>query len=96
MVTDSLPAVSEKRISKSDDEEMDKAQEHAVAKTGLVPAGVALRQGPVQQDSMDLDDQVGARNGALKRKSRNSVSKPVYAEDDSDDEEDAPLVWIPP
>jgi DNA topoisomerase-1 len=66
---------------------MDKAS----AKTKAAPAGVSIRNGPVIEDEMDVDT---ATNGASKRKSRGSTSKPVnYNDPRSDSEEDTvPLV----
>ena len=45
-------------------------------------AGLSERNGPVQQDEMDINGH--SRNGVHKRKSRPSI--PSYAESDSDDE----------
>lgn len=65
---------------------MDKAD----AKFKHVPGGVAVRNGPVLEDKMEVDEPV--TNGNAKRKARTSTSKaPKYV--DSESEEDAiPLV----
>jgi DNA topoisomerase-1 len=68
---------------------MDKAS--AKIKAAPAPAGVSIRNGPVIEDEMDVDT---ATNGASKRKSRGSTSKPVnYNDQGSDSDEDTvPLV----
>jgi len=53
------------------------------------PAGVSIRNGPVLESKMDIDEP--ATNG--KRKARSSISKPVY-KDEEDSEDDAPLVCL--
>lgn len=52
-------------------------------------AGLSVRNGPVEDDDMDVDAPVS--NGASKRKSRTSITKISYR-DDSDSDEGAPLV----
>jgi DNA topoisomerase-1 len=83
--------VSQAHISKAVDKAMDKAD----AKTDYVPSGVAVRNGPVVEDKMDVDEP--ATNGNAKRKARASISKPVKYTADSESDEDAiPLVRILP
>lgn len=66
---------------------MDKADESS----HYVPSGVAVRNGPVTEDKMDVDGP--STNGNAKRKSRTSISKAVKYTADSDSDEDAvPLV----
>jgi DNA topoisomerase-1 len=62
------------------------------ARSDYAPAGVSIRNGPVTEDSMDVDEPV--TNGNAKRKARNSTSKPVnYNMGGSDSsDEDVPLV----
>ncbi|TAQ89725.1 hypothetical protein B7494_g1956 [Chlorociboria aeruginascens] len=76
--------VSEAHISKEVDNSMDKAG----AKTKYDPAGVSVRNGPVLDDDMDLDEPV--TNGTSKRKARISTGKTVnYNVDGSDEDSDA-------
>jgi DNA topoisomerase-1 len=61
--------------------------------SGLAPPGVSIRNGPVLDDTMDVDESL--TNGNSKRKARNSTSKAVnYNTDGSegDSDEDVPLV----
>ncbi|KAF7549391.1 hypothetical protein G7Z17_g6418 [Cylindrodendrum hubeiense] len=51
-------------------------------------AGLSVRNGPVEDDDMDMDAPV--LNGANKRKSRTSITKISY-KDDSDSDDGAPL-----
>lgn len=74
-------------ISKADDRAMDAAD----SKAHMVPVGVSIRNGPVDQDKMDIDSPV---NGQTKRKSRTSVDQSVNYKDESSDDE-APLVGFP-
>ena len=61
------------------------------AKMKPAPAGVSIRNGPVTDDKMDIDEH--ATNGNSKRKARASISRPVkYNEDDESDEDAVPLV----
>ncbi|KAH7416978.1 hypothetical protein BKA64DRAFT_691482 [Cadophora sp. MPI-SDFR-AT-0126] len=73
--------LSQAHISKSEDKAMDQAGPSTSA-----PAGVSIRNGPVIEDKMDVDEP--ATNG--KRKSRSSISKPVY-KDEEDSDDDVPL-----
>lgn len=83
-----MDIVSEAHITKSEDEEMDKAQLRAAKKSDFVPPGVAIRHGAVAEDAEE-----SLQNGAGKRKSRGSNGKVVkYTEDGSDEDDDAPLV----
>ena len=67
---------------------MDKAG----AKSAYAPAGVSIRNGPVLEDKMDVDEP--STNGNAKRKARTSTSKLVnYNMETSEvDSDDAPLV----
>lgn len=55
---------------------------------GPSAAGISIRNGPVEGEAMDLD-QV---NGTAKRKSRSSVGNNVSYKDESDSDDDAPMV----
>ena len=82
---------SASRISKADDIAMEKT----LSKARPGPKGISIRNGPVNEDAMDLDSQP---NGASKRKSRSSLgqaAKAVNYKDDSDSEDAAPLVRLP-
>lgn len=61
----------------------------SVAKSGIAPPGVSIRNGPVLDDSVEVDEP--ATNGNAKRKARNSKSKAVKYKDESEDS-DVPLV----
>ncbi|KAL2064779.1 hypothetical protein VTL71DRAFT_3918 [Oculimacula yallundae] len=78
--------LSRAHISKSEDKAMDKAIPSTTA-----PAGVSVRNGPVVEDKMDVDGPT--TNGHSKRKSRASISKPVYNDgtENSSDEDSVPL-----
>ena len=67
---------------------MDKAG----AKSKYAPAGVSIRNGPVLDDKMDVDEPL--INGTAKRKGRASTGKTVnYNVDGTDSDEDGvPLV----
>lgn len=79
--------VSEAHISHAVDSAMDKA----VAKSKIAPPGVSIRNGPIVDDAMEVDEP--ATNGNSKRKARSSLSKVVKYKDDSEDSDDAvPLV----
>jgi hypothetical protein len=69
---------------------MDKAAQNSK----FAPAGVSVRNGPVIEDKMDMDE--STTNGNAKRKARSSVGKPViYNDEGSDDSDDsAPLVRL--
>lgn len=67
---------------------MDKAG----SKTKYAPEGVSVRNGPIQDDTMDMDEP--HTNGAAKRKARVSTGKAVnYNVDESGSgDDDVPLV----
>jgi DNA topoisomerase-1 len=72
---------------------MDKAG----GKSHYAPVGVSIRNGPVLDDKMDVDEPL--TNGAAKRKARTSAGKTVnYNVDGTDSDEDSvPLVCqLPP
>ena len=73
-------------ISKADDRAMDAAD----SKLHIAPVGVSIRNGPVDQDKMDIDSPV---NGQAKRKSRASIDQSVNYKDESSDDE--PMVGFP-
>jgi hypothetical protein len=95
------PPVSAVRISKSVDNEMDKAN----PSNGHVQPGISIRYGPMEDHDHHMPDMNGVdMNGSTsKRKSRGSLVKPSYADAESSDEDDQPLVrpslsirWIQP
>lgn len=86
-VADNHFPVSHAHISKEEDKAMDKATPSANA----APAGVSIRNGPVVEDKMDVDEP--ATNGTAKRKARASISKAVnYNDEEDSDESTVPLV----
>lgn len=50
--------------------------------------GISIRNGPIDDDSMDIDHP----NGTAKRKSRSSISNNVSYKDQSDSDDEIPLV----
>ena len=81
-------SVSSSKISRAEDKAMDRALPKK--STGL--AGLSVRNGPVED--MDVDTPV--TNGASKRKSRGSISKVNYRDNDSESDGGAPLVGDTP
>ncbi|KAJ4206297.1 DNA topoisomerase 1 [Fusarium falciforme] len=81
--------VSSSKISRAEDDAMDRSMPRDAAKL----VGLSVRNGPVQDDPMDVDGPV--TNGATKRKSRTSITKVNYKDNDSDSEDGAPLVRTP-
>jgi hypothetical protein len=75
-----FPTVSAATIPKSVDRAMDKA----TSKKDLAPAGISVRNGPVNGDMMGVDEVV--TNG--KRKSRGSAAHMSYKEQESDEEDE--------
>ncbi|KAH8676645.1 hypothetical protein BGZ60DRAFT_403016 [Tricladium varicosporioides] len=75
--------ISKAHISTATDRAMDKA----TATSADAPAGISIRNGPVVEDKMEVDEP--ATNGTTKRKSRGSTSKAVnynMASSESDDD----------
>ena len=86
-LTVSLPAhapVSSSTIPASLDKQMDKQ----IPSNGHVMPGVSIRNGPVTEDTA-MPDVNGA--ASAKRKARESMARPKYAESESSDD-DKPLV----
>jgi len=79
--------VSNARITKEEDLALDKSA--SKARPGA--PGISIRNGPVGDD-MDVDTPT---NGAVKRKSRSSISNTVSYKDESDSDDAAPLVRCP-
>lgn len=50
--------------------------------------GISIRNGPIGDDSMDIDQP----NGTAKRKSRSSIGNNVSYKDQSDSDDEIPLV----
>lgn len=80
--------VSEAHISK----DVDHAMDEAIPQHGYAPPGVSIRNGPILDDKMDVEE--STTNGFAKRKARNSTGKVVKYNDDESEEqdEDIPLV----
>lgn len=76
--------LSASKISPAADRKMDKLASRARP----APPGVSIRNGPVEDDVMDVDS---APNGAPKRKSRSSIGQVVSYKDDSESDDGAPL-----
>ncbi|KAF4337602.1 DNA topoisomerase I [Fusarium beomiforme] len=71
--------LSSSKISRAEDDAMDQP----VPKQAAQMAGLSVRNGPLE-DTMDIDEP--ATNGSTKRKSRNSITKVNYKDDDSSDD----------
>jgi DNA topoisomerase-1 len=84
-LTESLLIVSAAKISRAEDNAMAQPVPEEAAKM----AGLSVRNGPLEDTSMDIDEP--ATNGTTKRKSRNSITKVNYKDDESSDE-GAPMV----
>lgn len=65
--------------------------EDATEANGHVDPGISIRFGPVKSEDTEMDD-AGSDALAGKRKSRTSVDQKSYAEPESSEEEDQPLV----
>ncbi|KAF6841387.1 topoisomerase i [Colletotrichum plurivorum] len=74
---------SASRISKADDEAMDRT----ASKARPAPPGLSVRHGPVDDDAMDVD---GPSMNGSKRKSRSSLPKVNY-KDESESDDDVPM-----
>jgi DNA topoisomerase I len=70
---------------------VDKALDKSAPKRTSGMAGLSVRNGPVEDDGMDLDPP--STNGASKRKSRSSLPKVSY-KDESDSDDAQPLVSL--
>lgn len=82
--------MSTKTIPKSVDDAMDKA----IPSKDHVQPGISIRNGPMEDHDHHMPDVNGVEiNGSTsKRKSRGSLAKPSYAEAESSDEDNQPLV----
>ncbi|KAF7547226.1 hypothetical protein G7046_g9067 [Stylonectria norvegica] len=85
VLTENSSPVSSKKISHAEERAMDRAGPSK--NTAL--AGLSVRNGPVQDDDMDID--APHTNGLHKRKSRNSLPTINYKDNDSESDDDAPL-----
>ncbi|KAJ4268420.1 DNA topoisomerase 1 [Fusarium torreyae] len=77
--------LSSTKISHAEDDAMDQPVPENAAKS----AGLSVRNGPLLDDSMDVDKP--ATNGAAKRKSRTSITKVNYKDDAESSDDGAPL-----
>ena len=73
---------------------VDKAMDLGVPSSGVVLPAISIRNGPGQEIDTPMPDANGIEmNGALiKRKVRESLTRPSYADAESS-EDDMPLVW---
>lgn len=68
----------------------------ALPSNGVVQSGISIRNGPVEEvDAVMIDVNEAHTNGHAKRKVRESLNKPSYADADSSDD-DEPLVRAKP
>lgn len=65
-----------------------------VPSSGEIRPGVSIRNGPVQEIDTPMPDVNGVETngGPIKRKVRESLTRPSYADAESS-EDDKPLVW---
>lgn len=84
--------MSAKTVPKAIDEELDKS----IPSNNRVRPGISIRNGPLEDRDHQMPDANGVEmNGSTnKRKSRGGLGKPSYAQADSSDEDDQPLVGI--
>ncbi|KAK4659355.1 DNA topoisomerase 1 [Podospora pseudocomata] len=75
------------KISPATDRKMDKLASRARP----APPNVSIRNGPVEDNAMDIDT---TPNGGPKRKARSSVGQTVSYKDESDSDDGAPLLTI--
>jgi hypothetical protein len=69
------------------------AKASPIGTNGNVDPGVSIRFGPVQDKDVDMEDADADAHGVSKRKSRASIDKKkTYAEPESSDDDDQPLV----
>lgn len=59
-----------------------------------VMPGISIRNGPMQEDTAMPDANTPPTNGLAKRKARESAARPSYAEDQSSEDDDLPLVSL--
>ncbi|RBR18385.1 uncharacterized protein FIESC28_06158 [Fusarium coffeatum] len=76
--------LSASKISRAEDNAVDQP----VPKEAAKMAGLSVRNGPLEDTSMDIDEP--ATNGTSKRKSRNSITQVNYKDEESSDD-DAPM-----
>jgi hypothetical protein len=74
---------------------VDNAMDRAVPSNGDVLPGVSIRNGPVQEFDTPMPDANGVEmnGGPVKRKVRESLTRPSYADSESSEEDNKPLVW---
>ena len=68
----------------------------ALPSNGEVLPGISIRNGPVQDVDTPMPDAKGVETngGPAKRKVRESLTRPSYADAETSEEDDKPLVWI--
>lgn len=87
--------IATKHLSKDTiSDSVDKAMDRAMPSNGAVMPGISIRNGPMEEVDSPMPDANGVdKNGAgpVKRKGRESLTRPSYAESESS-EDDKPLV----
>ena len=76
-------------------ENVDKAMDRAVPSNRDVLPGISIRNGPVHEIDTPMPDANGleTNRGPVKRKVRESFTRPSYADAETSEEDDKPLVW---
>lgn len=64
--------------------------DESASRTQPSAPGISIRNGPIDDDSMDVDHP----NGTAKRKSRSSIGNKVSYKDESDSDDEIPLVGL--
>ncbi|KAM5351610.1 hypothetical protein ACJ41O_004333 [Fusarium nematophilum] len=77
--------ISSSKISHAEDMALDRSVPNSASKL----AGLSVRNGPIEDTTMDIDEPT--TNGATKRKSRTSITKVNYKDNDSESDDGAPL-----
>lgn len=84
-------ALSKDTVSES----VDRAMDRALPSNGDVLPGISIRNGPVQEVDIPMPDANGVEvgGGPVKRKARESLNRPSYAEPETSEDDNKPLVW---
>ena len=66
--------------------------DRALPSNGKVLPGISIRNGPIQEVDTSMPDANGVET-PVKRKVRKSLTRPSYADAETSEEDDKPLVW---
>ena len=82
------PTLSKDIVAKKVDQAMDKT----LPPSSDIQPGISIRNGPIQEIEMADANGVETNGDTTKRKSRGTMHRPSYAEAESSEEDDKPLV----